>query len=87
MFQNAKFPATNEYTKEVNDLDNQLGRAIVSAEKKCRKFHDGQIPYSPVFIKHVINKELWHALIRKYKGLKVSNRRINKLAGKLGIYC
>ena len=29
---------------------------------------------------------MWHALIRKYKGLKVSNRRINKLAGKLGVH-
>ena len=66
-FKNVNLPLSKEYLKEINSLDNQVGRAISSAERKCRKFRDGQIPYSPVFIKHVRHKQLWHALIRKYK--------------------
>ena len=62
-------------------LDEQIGRGIKSSGKNCRKFRDGQIPYSSVFA----NKLFWHGLIRKLKGIKVSNRRLRVLSRKIGI--
>ena len=81
----------NDFSKEelsskLNILDHQVGRAISMAEKKCRKFKDGNIPFSPTFVKHIRNKELWLSLIRRYRGLKVSNRRIRYLSDRLNIH-
>ena len=71
--------------EKLERLDDQVGRAIQSGTKKCRKIRNGAIPFSKGF--GIVRDEhrLWILVIRRKYGRRISSTTIRRLASKLKI--
>jgi len=80
LLQNSTYPPNMKMLQEMEGIDEQVGRGIVSALKRCRKIKTGHIPYSALF--NTIQKEqrLWLMVYKRKLGQKVSSTTIKRLA-------
>ena len=71
---------------ELETLDRIRTNIVLRAERKCRKFKTGQVPYSPEDVQRY-GKEirLWSMIIAKKSGKKVSTRLIARHAHSISI--
>ena len=67
-------------------IDEQLGRGIQHALKKCRKKRMGNIPFSEMFLEVWKEKRLWRLVYKKKVGQKISTRTIRRLAHTRGVH-
>ena len=75
---------TPQQCTEYDLLDRDRDRAMKYAEKKCRKFHSGNIPWSPT-IQLIRDQKLYIKLtIRQKKGYRVGARYLMQLSKKAG---
>mmetsp|Transcript_9843 Transcript_9843/g.11518 ORF Transcript_9843/g.11518 Transcript_9843/m.11518 type:complete len:103 (+) Transcript_9843:22-330(+) len=49
------------------DLDSNIIKYTLKAEKKCRKLYMGGVPYSPELVTHLNLIKFWRILIREKK--------------------
>ena len=54
-------------------------------EHKVRKLRMGQVEWSPKLQRFRTEIELWSMMLKKRKGVKISNKRIRRFAKKVGI--
>lgn len=85
VLQQATYPPTPSLVSKMSILDDQIGRAIAYANKKCQKFRTGDIPYSPEFIQINNERRFWLLLIRRFYGRNISNTTIRRLADKVKV--
>ena len=71
--------------RHLDTIDDQVGRAIVTAEKHCRKLRDGAIPFSSKYKEVNTPRRFWLLLLRKKYGRRVSSTTLRRLAKKLDI--
>ena len=69
--------------KILNKLDDMKSTGMKYAEKKCRKFHMGQVPYFPGLSHMAQTLIFWKAMMRKAKGAKVKNPYLRRLAKRI----
>jgi len=79
------YPCSKEIEKEMEKIDQQLGRAIAAGKKKCRKIRMGAIPFSDVFIKLRNERRLWTSIKKKKIGQNISYSTIRRLSDSLNI--
>jgi len=79
------YPATESMLAEMENIDEQVGRAIRSGLKKCRTLCTGTIPYSALFATLSKTNRLWHLVFKKKKGQRISNTTIRRLSAQVGI--
>jgi len=79
------YPATIAMLKEMEIIDDQVGRAIQHGLRKCRTLCTGTIPYSALFSTLSKTNRLWHLVFKKKKGQKISNTTIKRLSKQVGI--
>ena len=66
----------------IKKLDRIKAEVMLQAEKKCRKFHMGKVPYSPQLVTQANRVILVRSLQRKVHGEKVKQSKIEKLVKK-----
>jgi len=81
----ATYPISLHMQQQVENLDEQMGRAIRHAEKKCRKLRTGEIPFSGMFADLRDEYRMWLLVRKKKLGQKVSNTTIRRLAKRMKI--
>lgn len=64
-------------------IDEQVGRAIQSGNKRCRKYRNDAIPFSEAFRIARDERWLWLLVLRKKYGQRVSSTTIRRLAARL----
>ena len=85
LYNRSTYPATVEMIKDMEKIDEQMGRAIQHGLKKCRKLRTGEIPFSALFNTLSRTNRLWHLTFKKKKGQKISNTTIRRLSKQVGI--
>jgi hypothetical protein len=71
--------------QEYETIDKLCRQHIKMAEKRCRKFRRGNVPYSTT-LQEARNKiEAWSLLLRLKKGLRISSRKLTRTMKKAGI--
>ena len=75
-----------EFQKEYDDIQHQQIRIQKLIEFKLRKLRMGGVPWSPKLQSFRTEIELWAMILRKRKGIRVSNTRIRQFMGKSGIW-
>jgi hypothetical protein len=76
---------TDEHTTCYNSTEQLFKTHMETAEKKCRKLHTGQHPFSAAFNKARKIKFFWELVVKDILGLHVPKRKILKLKKALGI--
>ena len=85
-------PNNKDAIRRLNQLDKKRAEYMIDAERKCRKFKAGEVPYSPylhllgakvVFLRLIMNKIRNREIRKKNRKKKnISQRRIKKAAKK-----
>jgi hypothetical protein len=75
--QQNSFPMNDNDCKEYEELEQIRYKGVVEAVCKCRKFHMGQVGFSPTIQLAMRQIRAWSFLIRK-KGLKISSRLLER---------
>ena len=78
-----KHPPTNDMVDKMEQIDDQIGRAISKGLKKCRKLRVGKIPFSGLFKKLWQEKRLWTLVYKKKIGQIISATTIRRLVSSL----
>ena len=68
-------------------LDRIRTEGMLHAERKCRKLAMGQVSYSPEVDHARKTRALWHLVVRKRRGKRVSSSLIRRKAKQLQIPC
>ena len=76
----AIYPPPPHISQKMQTIDEQIGRAIASGEKHCRKLRTGAIPYSSEYNKVKNSVRFWYLLIKQQYGKRISNTTIPRLA-------
>ena len=66
-------------------IDRVKKESMVHAEKKCRKFGMGAVPYSPAVLIWKNRRDVWTLVIQYLKGRTINRAIINRKAKKFGI--
>ena len=69
--------------KILNKLDDMKSTGMKYAEKKCRKFNMGQVPYFPGLSHMALTLIFWKAMMRKAKDAKVKSTYLRRVAKKI----
>jgi hypothetical protein len=75
-----------EYERQYNDIQRRQLRIRKDIESSIRKLKTGEVPWSPKLQRFRTEIELWTMILRKRKGVKVSNKRIRRFMRKTGIW-
>ena len=67
----------------LNRLDDIKSMGMKYAEKKCRKFHMGQVPYFPGLAHMAHTLLFWKTMLRKARGAKVKTSYLRRAANKI----
>ena len=81
------YPVEKRVSEAYESIDELRVQGMTHAEKKCRKFHAGKIPWSPEVSKAQLNIELWTLVSRRLRKCRVHARTIlrkKKQAGYTG---
>ena len=85
LYNNYSIPLTPTQCAEYDRLDQDRDKAMKYAERKCRKLHTGDIPWSPE-LQHVRDLKLYIKLtIRRKKGHYVGAQYLIRLSKKAGV--
>ena len=76
------YPPTQEQIKEYEKLDKLRLEGICAAERQCRKYKMGNVPWSPMMGGVWNQIYAWDMVIRKKKGRRVSSRFLKRLLRK-----
>ena len=76
---------TLRQTRAFNCLHQQAYEIRRKAEKSCRKFSKGGVPWSPRLQKMWDRLRLFDLLLKGHKGLRTSSRKIRRLLKKTGL--
>ena len=63
---------------ELESIDALRTKAMLQAERRCRKLRMGKVPFSPMVIQHALAKSFWQLLLRKRHGRRVSSRLLQR---------
>jgi len=85
LFKICTYPAEEAMIREMEIIDEQMGRAIRHGLKKCRKIHTGTIPFSALFNTLSRTNRLWLLVMKKKKGQRISNTTIRRLSKQVGV--
>ena len=85
LMQNLQYPIQSAGINQLENIDEQLGRAIEIGKKKCRKLRTGAIPFSDLFVELRDEQRLWKLVRKKKLGQRISNTTIRRLAKRLQI--
>jgi len=85
LYSNATYPATPQMIRRMEEIDEQIGRAIQIGLRKCRTIHSGAIPFSALFRNLSRTNRLWLLVLKKKKGQKISNTTIRRLSKQVGV--
>ena len=85
LFHQATYPPPPGMSEKLEAIDEQIDRAIRSADKKCRKFKNGAIPFSETFRKIRDERRFWMLVLRKKYGRRISSTTIRRLAQRLKV--
>jgi len=85
LYSSSKYPATSQMVKAMEEIDEQMGRAITNGLRKCRTIFSGKIPYSILFKNLSRTNRLWLLVMKKKKGQKISISTIRRLAKQVGV--
>ena len=85
LYNNSTYPATSQMIRMMEEIDEQMGRAIRTGLRKCRTIHSGAIPFSALFRNLSRTNRLWLLVLKKKKGQKISNTTIRRLSKQVGI--
>ena len=83
-FQSSTFPALPTMQQAMNNLDEQIGRAIAHGEKICRKIRNGGIPFSAEYARLNKHRRFWRLLHLRRYGRRISSTIIRRLAKATG---
>ena len=61
----AAYPPQHDISNKMEIIDDQIGRAIYHADKKCRKLRTGEIPFSTEYVKVNQPRRFWLLLLWK----------------------
>ena len=75
-----------EYQEKYNDIQRRQLKIRKDIELHIRKIKTGEVPWSPKLQRFRTEIELWTMILRKRKGVKVSNKRIRRFMRKTGIW-
>ena len=79
------YPPTQAQIQEYEKLDKLRLEGISAAERQCRKYKMGNVPWSP-FMGGLWNQiYAWDMIIRKKKGRRISSRFLKLLLTKAGV--
>ena len=79
------YPLGKESIKLYEEIDKIRVEGMHLAERKCRRFKTGKIPWSPAISAAQNVIELWTLVARRCKGCKVNTRTILRQKKKAGI--
>jgi hypothetical protein len=79
------YPPTPELMEELNQLDTEVTRGRLEAEKLCRKFRTGAVPYSQARQQAGATIDLWTLLLARKAGRRISSRKMERLAKFAGV--
>ena len=71
----------------LDKIDNSITNSIIYAEKKCRKFKAGNVPYTPELSNAGKTINVWSNVIKKKKGHNISSTYIKRIGKQVEIYC
>ena len=75
--------STSCLTAALNHLDHIKTAGMKYAEKRCRKFHMGQVPYNPGLTQMALTVIFWRLMKRKFLGAKVNKKYLKRIAKKI----
>ena len=85
IFQNASYPCTQSMAQAMDRAATKRSEAINFADKRSRKLHLGNIPFSEKY-KHIVNQVLlWRLIIQWKKGRKIKSNTLKKIIKKTNI--
>ena len=82
---NSTFPPDNTLHSDLEAIDDQIGRAIKSADRRCRKLCHGAIPFSEAYRTVRDERRFWILVLRRKYGRGVSPSTIRRLAHRLNV--
>jgi len=59
--------------KEFNKIDQLMIQAKIEAEKKCQKFHAGEVPWTPVVMQAIYQILYWKGVKKQKTGRMICN--------------
>ena len=71
--------------RALHAIDQVVTEGMISAEKKCRKFHKGNVPFSPQLSKVGLAIRLWSLVIRHHLGANINTRYVRRIARKCSV--
>ena len=71
--------------RALHAIDQVVTEGMISAEKKCRKFHKGNVPFSPQLSKVGLVIRLWSLVIRHHLGANINTRYVRRIARKCSV--
>ena len=74
----AKDGLTEAYIEEWHDIDTLRRKGMEIAERKCRKFKVGKVPWSPEIALVMMVKLAWSLILRKLKGCKIGKNYLKR---------
>ena len=85
LMETVTFPPDESIPTQLEVIDEQIGRAIKSADRKCRKLRHGAIPFSEAYRVVRDERRFWILLLRRKYGRRVSSSTIRRLAQRLNV--
>ena len=82
---NCSYPLTEPQKEEYKRLDHHSSQIMKDAERQCRKFKMGRVPWSPTYKKAMLTFEYWCQRHDYILGLNRNVRDLITLQKKLGI--
>ena len=70
----------------LDKIDNSITNSINYAEKRCRKFKAGNVPYTPDLSNAGKTINVWNNVIRKKNGHNISSTYIKRIGKQVNIY-
>ena len=77
-----RYGVTPSLYKELDSLDRTRAKLMLKAEKKCRKFNAGEVPFSPICSNLSKAIQFLKTAIKKKQGKNVSSRKLERMAKK-----
>jgi hypothetical protein len=69
---------TDDLIEEWHAIDTLRRKGMASAERKCRKFKVGKVPWSPEIAKVMMVKLAWSLILPKLKGCKIGKKYLKR---------
>ena len=75
--------STLHLTATLNHLDQIKTTGMKYSEKRCRKFHMGQVPYHPGLTHMALTVIFWRLMKRKFQGANINRKYLKRTAKKI----